>query len=233
MKPVVGVDGCPAGWIAIIWGWSLTHCLCRSFAEVLALAGDVIAVDMPIGFLTEDVAGGRLAEQSLRKFLKIKHSSVFPTPARATVEANPQTREIAGEINRRNSSPPKSISVFTFGILGKMHEVDRLMTPGLQTRVFETHPEACFTMMNDRVPILTSKKRTEGRKQREAALNAAGFPRHLLPPAAYRRREVGADDLLDACACAWAARRILEGRSIRFPANPPLDAKGLRMEINA
>jgi predicted RNase H-like nuclease len=87
--------------------------------------------------------------------------------------------------------------------------------------------------MNDRVPILASKKEPEGRKQREAALDATGFPRHLLPPTAYRRKEVAADDLLDACACAWAARRILEGGSIRFPTNPPSDAKGLRMEINA
>jgi len=233
MKPVIGVDGCPAGWIAVIWGSSLSHHLYSSFAEVLALAGEIIAVDMPIGFLTEDVAGGRLAEQGLRQFLRIKHSSVFPTPARATVEANPQTREIAGEINRRNSSPPKSISVFTFGILRRMHEIDLLMTPDLQTRVFETHPEACFAIMNDKVPIYASKKEAAGRKQREAALDAVGFPRHLVPPTAYRKKEVGADDLLDACACAWAARRILEGRSIRFPANPPSDAKDLRMEINA
>jgi len=231
MKPVIGVDGCPAGWIAVVWGSSLSHRLCRTFAEVLALEGEIIAVDMPIGFLTEDEAGGRFAEQCLRKFLKNKRSSVFPVPARATVEAGPQTREIAGEINRRNSSPAKSISVFTFGILRKMHEIDLLITPDLQTRVFETHPEACFAKMNNDVPIFAKKRKFEGRKQREAALDAAGFPRHLLPPAAYLRKEVAADDLLDACA--WAARRILEGRSIRFPANPPSDAKGLRMEINA
>jgi predicted RNase H-like nuclease len=233
MRPVVGIDGCPAGWIAVIWGSSLSHRLYRSFAEVLALKVEIIAVDMPIGFLTEDMAGGRLAERSLRQFLKIKRSSVFPAPARATVEANPQTREIASEINRRNSNPPKSVGAQTFGILGKMHEIDRLMTPDLQRRVFETHPEACFAIMNDSFPILASKKDSEGRRQREAALDAAGFPRHLLPPTAYRKKEVGADDLLDACACAWTARRILEGRSIRFPANPPGDAKGLRMEINA
>jgi predicted RNase H-like nuclease len=233
MRPVIGVDGCPAGWIAVVWGSSLSHRLCRNFAEVLAIEGEIIAVDMPIGFLTEDVAGGRLAERSLRKFLRIKHSSVFPVPARATVEAGPLTREMASEINRRNSNPQKSIGAHTFGIMRKMHEIDRLMTSDLQTRVFETHPEACFAIMNDNVPIYASKKKAEGRKRREAALNAAGFPRHFLPPTAYLRREVGADDLLDACACAWAARRILEGRSIRFPANPPSDAKGLRMEINA
>jgi predicted RNase H-like nuclease len=44
---------------------------------------------------------------------------------------------------------------------------------------------------------------------------------------------VGADDLLDACACAWSARRIAEGRAVRFPADPPQDARGLRMAIHA
>ncbi len=71
-----------------------------------------------------------------------------------------------------------------------------------------------------------------GQALRRDLLRRAGFPLDLATqhiPAA----DVGTDDLIDACACAWSARRILEGRSLRFPADPPRDARGLRMEINA
>jgi len=49
MTPVVGVDGCRAGWIAVRWGDSVTHHLCRRFEDVLALDAAIIAVDIPIG----------------------------------------------------------------------------------------------------------------------------------------------------------------------------------------
>ncbi len=60
MIPVVGVDGCPGGWIAVRWGEAVTHQLCRSFAEVLAMDAAVIAVDMPIGFAetADEIAKG-------------------------------------------------------------------------------------------------------------------------------------------------------------------------------
>ncbi|MGL4527642.1 MAG: DUF429 domain-containing protein, partial [Aestuariivirga sp.] len=102
----------------------------------------------------------------------------------------------------------------------------------------EVHPELAFWAMNGEQPLSLPKK-TKGRPDpagqalRRDLLRRAGFPLHHLPEAAYRQRDVGADDLIDACACAWSARRILEGRSLRFPADPPRDARGLRMEINA
>ena len=57
--------------------------------------------------------------------------------------------------------------------------------------------------------------------------------RPTSPQPRYRRADVGADDLIDACACAWSARRIAEGRAVSFPADPPRDARGLRMAITA
>lgn len=234
MKTVIGVDGCPGGWIAVIWGETPEYRLLPDFAAVLALTGDIIAVDMPIGFLTTTSTGGRLAERDLRKFLGTeKGRSVFPSPARATVEANPIDHQTACRINRAHSNPPKGMSIQCFSILKKMREIDELMTLEMQNRVFECHPEACFAMMSGGAPILASKKTAEGHKQRETALAKCNFPIKHLPVSNYPWKEVGPDDLLDACACAWTARRILEKRSTRFPPDPPRDAKGLRMEINA
>ena len=40
-----------------------------------------------------------------------------------------------------------------------------------------------------------------------------------------------ADDILDAFALCWTARRLAAGDAIRLPELPPHDARGLRMEI--
>ncbi|MCA3573261.1 MAG: DUF429 domain-containing protein, partial [Aestuariivirga sp.] len=71
MSAVLGVDGCRGGWIAVRWAERVTHHLCRSFAEVLALEAGVIAVDMPIGF---PQASGRAAEREARARLGDRQS---------------------------------------------------------------------------------------------------------------------------------------------------------------
>jgi len=47
------------------------------------------------------------------------------------------------------------------------------------------------------------------------------------------RGRYAADDLLDAFAALWTAERVAAGREIVFPADPPVDACGLPMEIVA
>jgi predicted RNase H-like nuclease len=44
-------------------------------------------------------------------------------------------------------------------------------------------------------------------------------------------RGAAADDMLDAIAAAWSARRFAEGQSKTLPSRPLKDAKGLRMEM--
>lgn len=233
MSAVIGVDGCPGGWIAVRWGESLTHHLCSSFKEVLALDAAVIAVDMPIGFPEQS---GRAVEREVRGKLGARQFSVFSVPSRAAIQCADYRQSC--DTNLVNSNPPKMLSQQIFYIFPKMREIDALMTPPLQSRIYEIHPELSFWKMNSETPLPLPKK-IKGRAfkpgldLRRELLIAAGFPLHALPPAAYRRSDVGADDLLDACAAAWSARRIRDGRSLRFPAAPPLDARGLRMEINA
>jgi predicted RNase H-like nuclease len=58
---------------------------------------------------------------------------------------------------------------------------------------------------------------------------ASGFAEKAVrapPPAG-----AGADDLLDALACAAIARRIHAGQAQPFPNPPPRDAFGLNMAI--
>src|ERR687886_2079559 len=81
---VVGVDGCPAGWIAIrldlaAGGWRAdVH---RTFAELLDANRDAaaIGVDIPIG-LAE--TGARACDRAARARLGARRSSVFTPPTR-------------------------------------------------------------------------------------------------------------------------------------------------------
>lgn len=233
MIPVIGVDGCRGGWIAVRWAETLTHHLCRSFDEVLAMDAVIIAVDMPIGF---PQGSGRAAEREVRARLGERQSSVFAVPSREAVMCVDYREACAA--NLACSDPPKKVSKQIFHIFPKMREVDALMTPALQERVYEVHPELAFWAMHGGLPLPLPKKvkgraHDEGLALRKALLLEAGFPLDGLPARTYRAADVGADDLLDACACAWSARRIAEGTSLRFPQDPPRDARGLRMEINA
>lgn len=233
MRAVVGVDGCPAGWIAVRWSENLTHHLCHSFAEVLALEASVIAVDMPIGFPR---MSGRAVERLVRAKLGARQSSVFAVPSRAAIMCTDYRQSCA--VNLGHSDPPKKVSKQIFNIFPKMREIDAQITPELQSRIFEVHPELAFWAMNGQRPLELPKKvkslpDAAGLELRRGLLAGAGFPLSRLPPPSYKRADVGADDLLDACAAAWSARRILDGVSLRLPQEPPCDERGLRMEINA
>jgi predicted RNase H-like nuclease len=233
MIPVIGVDGCPGGWIAVIWGSRLEHRLCPRFNDVLALDGAVIAVDMPIG-LPE--LSGRPGDRDVRARLGERQSSVFPVPSRAAVMREAFNDACAENLKR--SDPPRKVSKQCYNLFPKIREIDRLITPELQDRVFESHPELAFWAMNDETALPLPKKvksqcHEPGLELRRSLLRNAGFPLSSLPASIYRRSDVGADDLIDACACAWVARRILEGKAIRIPAEPMRDERGLRMEINA
>ena len=77
----------------------------------------------------------------------------------------------------------------------------------------------------------SSKKKAAGRLERASLLRAEfgeAFER-ALP----ERRRLGCaeDDLLDAFAALWTARRVARGVAEILPSEPPLDAFGLRMEM--
>jgi predicted RNase H-like nuclease len=231
---VAGVDGCPAGWIAALWDGreQLTAQLCPSFADVMALPAQIIAVDMPIGLPERS---GRPPEREVRARLGERQSSVFAVPAEKAVYCIDYRKACA--INLSHSDPPKKVSKQCFHLFPKMREIDALITPAHQSRVFESHPELAFWVMNGETPLSLPKKVKgqpfpPGLALRRELLRKNGVPVDGLTHD-YRRRDVGPDDILDACACTFVAWRILNRRSIRFPADPPLNAKGLRMEINA
>lgn len=79
---MVGVDGCPGGWVAIAFDLaakSLTAQVHASFRQVLDAYPDVAAVgvDIPIG---PSEGAPRACDVAARKVLLHRRSSVFPAP---------------------------------------------------------------------------------------------------------------------------------------------------------
>jgi predicted RNase H-like nuclease len=228
---VVGVDGCPGGWIAVTYditaGTLIPQCH-SSFRAVLDAYSDadVVAADIPIG-LAEGVSR-RCDDEARRALGRPRGSSVFPAPDPRVLDE--VTREGAQALLRTLTG--KGISAQAFGIYAKVAEVNAVMTPELQERVVEIHPEVSFWAAGGRRPMTFSKKTPEGYEERRAILaRVLERPIWSREEARAVARPAAPDDVLDATVAAWTARRVAEGRADRFPVNWERDSRGLRMEI--
>lgn len=149
---VAGVDGCKAGWVAVLRNLTDPEATqLHVFAEFARLLDfepflKVIAVDMPIGLPERIGAGGRGPEKSVRPKLGQRQSSVFSLPSRAAVFTEDYRDACA--VALKTSEPSKSISKQAFYLFPKIREIDALMTPGLETRLYEVHPELAFWRLN-------------------------------------------------------------------------------------
>jgi predicted RNase H-like nuclease len=216
MVPVAGVDGCRSGWVVVHDGHAAVR---ASFIDVLdPLPGDtVVAVDIPIGLADRYEVGGRECDRLARARLgRGRGTSVFPAPPRPALAA----RTLAAA--RALGWPATKQGL---NIAEKIEQVDRVMTPSLQARVVEVHPELSFAAMNGDCPVLEPKRSPSGSKRRRALLRRAGV---VVPG---RPRDAAFDDLLDACALSWSARRFSDGIASCVSGTPTCDARGLRMEI--
>jgi predicted RNase H-like nuclease len=228
---VAGVDGCRGGWVVMlreIRRCALVLTLCERFSEVLALpqAPAIIAVDIPIGLLPRRAPGGRECDRAARYVLgRDRQASVFTPSTRAALRAMSYAEAIrlGGGLSRQ-----------AYGILPKIREVDCLMSPARQQRVYECHPELAFSRLAG-VPLRHNKKSADGRRQRLRLLHRC-FGRRFVALTELRkgigRARVKDDDILDAYVLTDSAWRIARGCAARLPAGTPrYDDRGLRMEI--
>jgi predicted RNase H-like nuclease len=225
---VAGLDGCRAGWVmaTVPLGTSgpprlelvedPRDILHRIEAGTLAAA----AIDIPIGLTA---SAPRRCDVEARRLLGARRSSVFPAPARSVLGAATYEEACA----RSAIASGKRISRQLFNILPKIQQVDALMTPHRQARLFEMCPELSFTLLAG-APMRANKRTATGRGERRAALEAVfGDVEDLVrpPPGA------APDDVLDALIGAWTARRYATQAHVQLGGEP--DATGLRMEVIA
>jgi predicted RNase H-like nuclease len=232
---LAGVDGCPGGWIAaFVRGTEVRIEVLPRFADVLARGPAVIAVDMPIGLPERTGHGGRAAENAVRPLLGARQSSVFSVPSRAAVYAASYAEACAAAL--ATSDPPRKVSKQLYNIAPKIREIDAVLRadPALRPRVFEVHPELAFWRLNGG-QALDQPKKVRGRcyepglALRRSLLIGGGFAPEVVN--APVPKGAGPDDLLDALACAYVARRLHRGEAVSFPDPPDRDAYGLPMAI--
>lgn len=188
---------------------------------------DVIAVDMPIGL---PASGARDCDRLARRRLGAKRgASVFPAPLRAVLGS----ADYDDACGRREKIDGMRMSRQAYNILPKVADVDRVLRRIGQDRVYEVHPELAFAELAGR-PMADNKRQPAGREARLRLLGRA-FRAADLEAAlqAFPRRQAAQDDVIDAFACLWSARRIRAGTAIRLPSAPQYDAVGLEMAIRA
>ena len=229
----MGVDGCPGGWVGVFADMNGIeppgHRVFSDFQAVLDFGAQIIAVDMPIGLPdAPSPAGMRACEAEARALLGPRRSSVFPTPLRPALTA--ESYEAANAANR--AAGGKGLSKQVFNIMGKIAEIDALMTPEREAFVFETHPETTIAAITG-APAVHAKKTADGRAERLALLTGEGFDETLFQPHQYARKIAAPDDVIDAGLCCLTALRIADGAALRLPDDPPRDGRGLRMAIFA
>lgn len=229
----VGIDGCRSGWVVAYRDCreiSLTIVNQLSDLNDHLMPDASVMIDMPIG-LTDGPSVrdcDALARERLRPH---RSSSVFGVPARQVTrcldypEANALSRELSG----------KGISKQAFYLFPKIRELDDwLLSSERRGHWSECHPEVAFASLNGGEALLESKKTDVGGQLRRKLLSALGDIGPAIDSAlsTYRRKDVLADDLLDALVCLLTAERQPSDRQ-HLPENAPVDGRGLVMEIVA
>lgn len=246
----VGVDGCKAGWVAAINApdQAMRVAVYPTFSELMrdVPADAMLAVDMPIGLPDCIEGGGRTPEKHVRPMLGQRQSSVFSIPARQVVEMGGQMigktehdyplHQRASDLAKTLSDPPKGVSIQAFYLFPKILELDRLLRaePSVQQRLFESHPEVAFTVLNGGQSMQEPKKvkgriNPAGMQERMALLASLGIPEEVLSQPTPKG--AAADDVLDAFVCNLVAARIAGGQARCSPDPPERDPHGLPVAI--
>jgi predicted RNase H-like nuclease len=226
---VAGVDGCRGGWVVVTvpcegGGGVSVHGVTHARAVLAELESGRIraaGIDIPIGL---PVCRSRAVDSEARRRLGPRRSSVFPAPVRAVLA----TRTYVEACAASHAACGKKVSRQLFNIVPKIKEVDDLQSPARQATLFEACPELSFATLAG-MPMPHSKGTVPGTAERVRALRAVfpGVARHAEAPPAGAK----VDDVLDAFALAWTARRFVLGEAVRLGGEP--DARGLRMEMIA
>ncbi|TDH37777.1 DUF429 domain-containing protein [Pseudohoeflea suaedae] len=233
-----GVDGCPAGWVAV--HGAISDPRMSVFSDFASLVdrlgpGAIIAVDMPIGLPDVVTGGGRGPEQAIRPHLGQRQSSVFSIPARGAVEA--ADYRSACDISLRTSNPPRKVSKQAFHLFPKILEIDASLRndEALRDRVIECHPEFSFCVLNFMSAMATPKKikgrvNPAGIAERVALLTKLGMPESFF--AAPPPRGVALDDRVDAAVNLLIAARHRDGSTRTWPESPARDSHGIPVAIH-
>jgi predicted RNase H-like nuclease len=217
---VLGVDACKKGWVGVgVGDTGPTVYFGRHIGDVVAAAEydgplGVVGIDIPIGLPDN---GRRQADVLARAVVGPRRSSVFMTPVRDALLAEDHARAVV--VNRERTG--EGLSIQAFGLKRKLLEVEAWAQSTHHT-VIEVHPEVCFAQIAG-APLATRKSTWAGAEERRSLLEGAG----MLPQGLNHAGTMAAvDDVLDAAAVAWTARRHSRGEARSLPDIPEVFSDG-------
>ncbi len=225
-RVVVGLDGCPTGWVAVVLREGRV-----ADVRVVAAIGDLLAdtaashvgIDMPVGL----VDGARDTDAAARALLPGRAASVFSTAARSVVEGF-----MAGRITSHAEATACNLAATGSGLsqqawrlVPKMVEVEVLARSGAV--LTEVHPELAFaTVVGHPLP---RKRSWPGLMRRREVLAELGVE---LPTRFDGDTAAAPDDVVDAAICAWVADGLACGASmLRVPERTDQTAHGREIVI--
>jgi predicted RNase H-like nuclease len=221
IQQLLGVDGCPGGWIgAVVQDSSVRWHLLPDAATLLAVAAtcEATGVDMPMGLSADRP---RRCDVEARALLGARRSSVFPAPVRAVLGASSYAEACA--VSRAASG--RALSIQTWNLVPRIADLDAGLPDGGLPWLAEMHPELSFARLAG--GPLPPKKSAEGQAARVTAL--LGWLPHLALDEVPRPART--EDALDALAVAWSARRWVRGEAEMLPDPYDVDVRGLPMRI--
>ena len=217
----VGVDGCPAGWLAVgvdadgEWSYGVFGSFASLWEHLDVAEVEQVLVDVPIGLRDDRV---RACDEAARELLGCRWNSVFRAPVRAAVdvkrEEDPEEdrRPAASSVNETRTGYGLSAQVWNIAdAIAELDDFVRAHDLALDGVVREAHPELAFMAFNGQ-PVAYGKQRPRGadlRRSLLAAESSAAADAVDETRATLESADVGDDDVLDATALALAARTPL------------------------
>jgi predicted RNase H-like nuclease len=230
-RTVVGLDGCPAGWVAVELrdGRVGDVRVVGHVDEVTARTPRpaIVGVDTPIGL---DDAPHRAADVAARRVLGRRASSVFSAPLRSIVDGYR-----TGELTTHAAASARSVvltgrgmSIQAWRIVPKVAEADAAVAAGASLR--EVHPEVAFTVLAGQA--LARKTSWRGLEQRRQLLAGCGIDLPADFPGADR---CAPDDVVDAAVCAYVADGLAvdDGTVVTLPSTDVVGATARGVVIAA
>jgi len=216
----LGLDGFRGGWVAAWINDRGNHGFdySPSLNRLLLMPHQRAMIDMPIGL---KMSGHRECDIRARELVG---ASIFLGARRNFWEFSDQAT--ANRYYWEHEGPKMGVSCQLWNIRNKIWEVDDFITPHRQATIGEAHPELIFRNFGNQFR-LDRKKSAPGRGQRIKLLADLGFVKLSKWLTQRHGTGIGCDDLIDACACAVAAR----DSNARLGGDE-VDSRGLRMEIN-
>lgn len=236
---VLGVDGCKRGWVGVVLNHDghiesmlVKTCdgtrydrLQRPLQRLLDAAGpiDAVGVDVPIGLVAR---GKRRADLEAHRTYSLRSSLFWTPPHDAVIRASSQSE--ATVLAHAHGGPGASAQLWNIR--------ERILEArSMASNLLEIHPETSFRVMAETTgipsPTWWKKREWGGFMQRLRLLEAVGIDLTSATPG--DAAAVPIDDVVDAAAAAWSARRAAHGEAIYLGREPDAEIAGIEATIVA